>query len=248
MSEAATATPATATAQTLLRAESLRAGYGSRPVVFDVDLEVGDGEVVVLLGPNGAGKTTTLKAIFGLLRPFGGTVTFDSEDVTRLPGWKKVRRRIAFIPSERFVFGALAVSENLDLGALSERSHEARAQRRDDVQKLFPILRERLGQRAGTMSGGEQRMLSLAMSLMSSPRLLLLDEPSLGLAPAVVQRIMETIKQLVDTTGISVLMIEQNVGQALRVADRVYVMRSGRIIHQESAAQMQARDQWWDLF
>ncbi len=241
--------PAAAAARRqLLEVSSLTAGYASRPVVFDVDLHVGEGEVVVLLGPNGAGKTTTLKSIFGLIRPMRGEIVLDGRDVTRVPGWDKVKRKVSFIPSERFVFGELDVAENLDLGAISDGKSEARAPRIERVQTLFPILRERLGQKARTMSGGEQRMLSLGISLMSSPRLLMLDEPSLGLAPAVVQRIMETIKELVESDGLSVLMVEQNVGQALRIADRVYVMRSGRIIHEESAAEMQARDQWWDLF
>jgi branched-chain amino acid transport system ATP-binding protein len=249
MSEAAAAPrPASPATAPLLQVAGLRAGYGTRPVVFDVELEVGEREVVVLLGPNGAGKTTTLKAISGLLRPFNGTVTFAGENVTRVPAWKKVKRRISFIPSERFVFGELDVGENLSLGAFTVSADAGREQQLDRVQALFPILAQRLDQRARTMSGGEQRMLSLGISLMSSPRLLLLDEPSLGLAPAVVQRIMETIRELVDTAGISVLMVEQNVGQALRIADRVYVMRSGRIIHEESATAMQARDQWWDLF
>jgi branched-chain amino acid transport system ATP-binding protein len=231
----------------LLEVSSLRAGYASRPVVFDVDLHVGKGEVVVILGPNGAGKTTTLKAIFGLIRPLGGKVVFDGDDVTRVRAWSKVKRNVSFIPSERFVFGELDVAENLDLGAHAGGSG-ARTERLERVQKLFPVLGERLKQKARTMSGGEQRMLSLGISLMSAPRLLMLDEPSLGLAPAVVQSLMETTKELVERDGLSVLMVEQNVGQALRIADRVYVMRSGRIIHEESAAKMQARDQWWDLF
>jgi branched-chain amino acid transport system ATP-binding protein len=162
--------------------------------------------------------------------------------------WRAAGAGMAFIPAERFTFAALTVDENLALGAYTVSDRTARAERMDRVIEMFPILAKRRGQKAGTMSGGEQRMLSLAVALMSGPQLLLLDEPSLGLAPAVVQNIMKTLSALVEANEMSVLMVEQNVGQVLHIAHDTYVMRSGRVILHEPASEMLARQQWWDLF
>lgn len=232
----------------LLRVSSLGAGYGNKRVVFDVDLHVGRGEIVTLVGHNGAGKTTTLKTIFGMLRAQSGRVLFDGDDVTRSSCRRNVMRGMCLIPSERFVFGDLSVRDNLKLGAMHQREPGHRGRAEVLVQELFPILEERSGQRAGTMSGGQQRMVSIGVALMSSPRLLLLDEPSLGLAPALVAEIFDVIRRLADDEGMSVLLLEQNVAQALRIADRAYVMRSGRIILEETAEQMRTRTDYWDLF
>jgi branched-chain amino acid transport system ATP-binding protein len=155
---------------------------------------------------------------------------------------------MAMIPSERFVFQDLTVLDNLLLGAANHPKSDRRVQRLELVQQLFPILVERSAQLAGTMSGGQQRMVSLGMALMADPKLLMLDEPSLGLAPAVVQQIFDTVRRLADEEGLAVLLLEQNVGQALRIVDRVSVMRSGRVILEESVEQMRARDSYWDLF
>jgi len=234
--------------QPLLQVRGLTAGYSGRAVVHDLTLTVDEREIVVVLGSNGAGKTTTLRAITGHLRPFGATVTYRGEPWRTDRPWRAAARGLAMVPSERFTFAALTVSENLTLGAHTVSLETERHEREQRVLELFPRLAERREQRAGTMSGGEQRMLSVGIALMARPQLLLLDEPSLGLAPAVVEQIMKTLRQLVDEDGMSVLMVEQNVGQAIAVADRVYVLRSGRIILEEPAEAMRAREQWWDLF
>jgi branched-chain amino acid transport system ATP-binding protein len=232
----------------LLAVEALATGYRRKQVVFDVSLEVAEGEIVALMGHNGAGKTTTLKAIAGLLPVWSGRVGLDGEPIAHAPSAARVRRGLALIPQERFVFGDLTVTENLELGAFAAADARRSAERREAVFALLPVLAERRRQLAGTLSGGEQRMLSLGMALMLHPRLLLLDEPSLGLSPLLVERIMETIQQIVRRERLTVLLVEQNVRHALAVAGRVYVMRTGRVILAESGAAMAARGEWWDLF
>jgi branched-chain amino acid transport system ATP-binding protein len=237
-----------APATPLLVVEGLRAGYGRKQVVFDVDFHVDEGEVVTILGHNGSGKTTTIRTILGLLDAQGGRVMFRGEDVSHAGSRRNVRRGMALIPSERFVFADLTVLDNLLLGGSNEPDAAVRRKRMVMVYELFPILRDRSSQRAATLSGGEQRMLSLGLLLMGRPRLLMLDEPSLGLAPMVVQHIFDAIKELTVTERLSILLLEQNVGQALRITDRVYVMRSGRIILEENAEHTRARESYWDLF
>lgn len=241
-------TEAVVTKPRVLEVANLGGGYGRKQVVFDVNLHIGTGEIVSMIGHNGGGKTTTLKTIFGILPVVHGSIIYRDEDVTRSSCSHNVKAGMSFIPSERFVFGDLTVLDNLRLGAVHESSAEVRRARLQRVQEFFPILAERADQRAGTMSGGQQRMVSLGLALMSGPSLLLLDEPSLGLAPALVTEIFGRIRTLADTEGISVLLLEQNVGQVLRIADRVYAMRSGRIFLEETAEQMSARSQYWDLF
>jgi branched-chain amino acid transport system ATP-binding protein len=241
-------TAAAPEAEPLLDVRNLTAGYRKRAVIYDVSLKVNPGEWVVLLGSNGAGKTTTLKSIVGLVDPFAGDVSYDGKPWRTDRPWRAASTGVAFIPSERFTFAALSVEENLALGAYTCKSAAERTRRVEMVKGMFPILAQRGSQKAGTLSGGEQRMLSLADALMSGPRLFLLDEPSLGLQPNLVQQVMDTIGNLVKNHGMSVLMVEQSVGQALRQADRVYVMRSGRIILEETADQLLARGEWWDLF
>lgn len=231
-----------------LEVTDLTTGYRRKQVIFGLSLKVEPGEVVAVIGHNGAGKTTTLKAVFGLLPAWSGTVSFEGEVITNSPPELNVRRGIAFIPQERAVFPDLTVAENLDLGAITVPDAATRQRRLAEIFDLFPVLRERRRHRAGTLSGGEQRMLSLGIALVVRPRLLLVDEPSLGLAPALVQRIMGTIRQICRDQGTSVVLVEQNVRQALQVADRVYVMRTGRVILEESGAALLARGQWWDLF
>lgn len=232
----------------LLDVDRLCAGYGKKRVVFDLTLAVGLGEIVTVLGHNGAGKTTTLKTIFGMLASQGGRITYQGVDVSGVDYRYNVRHGMSFIPAEHFVFSDLSVIDNLRLGAVHERSAKEKSERLERIYEMFPILKERSGQRAGTMSGGQQRMLSLGIAVMSGPRLLLLDEPSLGLAPALVDDIFGRIRWLADHEGLSVLLVEQNVGHALRITDRFYVMRSGRVILEESADQMRKRKQFWDLF
>jgi branched-chain amino acid transport system ATP-binding protein len=232
----------------LLVVERLQAGYGRKQVVFDVDLHVHAGEILGVLGHNGSGKSTTIRTILGINRAFGGRVTFDGRDVTTAGSRHNVKAGMAMIPSERFVFADMSVTDNLLLGGANDPDGDRRARRLELVHELFPILVDRAAQLAGTMSGGQQRMVSLGMALMASPRLLMLDEPSLGLAPAVVQQIFATVRRLADTEGLAVLLLEQNVGQALRIVDRCAVMRSGRVILEETRDEMEARESYWDLF
>jgi branched-chain amino acid transport system ATP-binding protein len=232
----------------VLTIEKLRTGYGRKQVVFDVDIHVNEGEVVGILGHNGSGKSTTIKAVLGILPAQAGRITFQGRDVTKAGSRSNVKAGMALIPSERFVFSDLSVIDNLLLGGANEPDGDKRAKRLEMVYSLLPILKERAEQLAGTMSGGQQRMVSLGLALMSSPKLLMLDEPSLGLAPAVVEQIFSRVRQLADSEGLSVLLLEQNVGQALRIVDRVYVMRSGRVLLEETVEQMRARDSYWDLF
>jgi len=232
----------------MLAVEGLQAGYGRKQVVFDVDLHVDAGEILGILGHNGSGKSTTIRTVLGLNRAFGGRITFDGRETTGHGSRDNVKAGMAMIPSERFVFADMSVSDNLLLGAANDPDGDRRAKRMELVHQLFPILVDRADQPAGTMSGGQQRMVSLGMALMASPKLLMLDEPSLGLAPAVVQQIFGTVRQLADSEGLAVLLLEQNVGQALKIVDRCAVMRSGRVILEESRDEMLARESYWDLF
>ena len=230
----------------LLDVKGLQSGYGRRPVLFEVDLHIGVGEIVAMFGHNGAGKTTTLNSIFGRIRSSAGTVQFAGEDITHDKGIVNVRRGMTLIPAEQFVFGDLTVLDNLKLGAFGNAAEMD--QRMAQVYELFPILEERTKQLAGTMSGGQQRMLSVGIALMTGPKLLLLDEPSLGLSPALVQQMMAAIGKLAHEQQLSVLMVEQNVVQTLSVVDRAYFMRGGRIILEEPAEHLKGRDSYWDLF
>jgi branched-chain amino acid transport system ATP-binding protein len=232
----------------MLVVDKLFAGYGRKQVVFDVSLHVAPGEVVALFGHNGSGKSTTIRTIHGLLPPQSGTISFLGQNVTGHGTRQNVRAGMAMIPSERFVFPDLSVLDNLLLGGANEPDPTRRAARMEQVYELFPILRERSTQLAGTLSGGQQRMVSLGLLLIAGPKLLMLDEPSLGLAPAVVEQIFFTVRDLARQEGLGVLLLEQNVAQALKIIDRAYVMRSGRVILEETLEQMQARDTYWDLF
>jgi len=232
----------------LLEVRDLVTGYGRKQVTFDVSLRVDVGEIVALMGHNGAGKTTTLKAIAGLLSAWSGQIVLDGEPIGHISSAVRVRRGLSLVPQERFVFADLTVAENLELGGFSVVDSNAVAGQRDKVFALLPILADRRKQLAGTLSGGEQRMLSLGMALMRQPRLLLLDEPSLGLAPLLVERIMQTVQEITRRDNLTVLLVEQNVRHALAIAGRVYVMRTGRVFLEETGAAMAARGQWWDLF
>ena len=230
-----------------LAVSGLSCSYGRKRVVFDIDLHVAAGEVVSLFGHNGAGKTTLIKNVLGAYQPTAGSVQYDGEDITGSSPRVNVQRGMALIPSERFVFGDLTVHDNLLLGAAGMKDEDRLKALLAKVYELFPILDERSKQLAGTMSGGQQRMVSLGLAMMSEPRLLLLDEPSLGLAPAIVEQIFSTVHDLA-AEGVSVLLLEQNVGQALKITDRSFVMRSGRIFLEETTELMLARESYWDLF
>ncbi|GAA1816612.1 ABC transporter ATP-binding protein [Actinomadura chokoriensis] len=233
---------------TLLDVTDLVAGYGRKEVLHGVGLRVDEGEIVTLMGHNGAGKTTTIRSVLGAVRPRSGTVRIAGHDTTRRPVRKAVAAGVAMIPSERFVFPDLSVHDNLLLGAANAPSGTGTGERLKTVKDLFPILDERAKQPAGSMSGGQQRMVSLGMALMARPRLLLLDEPSLGLAPSVVETMFELLRSLADDEGLGILLLEQNVKQALQIADRAYVMRSGKVILEEAAEEMRKRPDFWDLF
>jgi branched-chain amino acid transport system ATP-binding protein len=212
----------------VLELRDVQVRYGNIRALQGVSLRVERGELVALIGSNGAGKTTTLRTISGLLRPAEGSITFEGTEIGRAATDRIVSLGIGHCPEGRRIFGGLSVRENLVLGAVSQRDRSAVNAELDNVFTLFPLLKERLGQAGGTLSGGEQQMLAIGRALMSRPRLLLLDEPSLGLAPLMVERIFETIAQL-KAQGRTILLVEQNVHHAFDVADRVYVMETGRI-------------------
>jgi branched-chain amino acid transport system ATP-binding protein len=214
----------------LLEAEGLELAYGDVAVCRGLAFSVAAGEIVTLVGANGAGKTTTMRAVAGVLRPRAGRIRFAGEDVTRLPSFERARRGIALVPEGRHVFPFLSVRENLEMGGFKHRRDGARLRRLLDAAfAMFPRLHERAGQPAGTLSGGEQQMLVLARAMMSEPRLLCLDEPSLGLAPLVVQEIFRTIRAI-NQQGTSVLLVEQNARYALETATRGYVLQTGAVI------------------
>lgn len=216
----------------MLELEGVRSGYGAVDVLFDVTLRVASGEVVALLGANGAGKSTVLRTVSGLLRPRAGTVRFLGQRIDGLPPPEVVRRGVAHVPEGREVFAELTVAENLRMGAY-RRKDRGIASDLEQVLEWFPALRGRYQTPAGQLSGGEQQMLAIARALMSRPKLLLLDEPSLGLAPKVVQQILELLSRL-QAAGVTILLAEQNAYLALRVASRAYVLRGGRAALQGS--------------
>jgi branched-chain amino acid transport system ATP-binding protein len=211
----------------MLVARDIHVSYGKIAAVKGVSIEIGHGEVVALIGPNGAGKSTLLKAIAGLLPVARGSIVFDGCDITGHPAAEVMRQGLALVLEGRSTLKQMTVRENLILGAYVRHDHRAIV---DDLEQMlvrFPVLRERLGQRAGTLSGGEQQMLVIARALMSRPRLLMLDEPSLGLAPLVTARIFELVQSLKSQDKVTVLLVEQNANQALQLADRAYVLENG---------------------
>ncbi len=211
----------------LLEVEHIHVYYGVIPALLDLSLAVDEGRIVALVGANGAGKSTTLKAIAGVLRPRTGRIRFRGQDITRLGADRRVRLGIALVPEGRQIFSTLSVRENLLLGAYHRRDQEIKKDL-EWIYSLFPILKERMHQVAGTMSGGEQQMLAFGRALMSRPKLLLLDEPSLGLAPLVVREIYRVIERIREA-GITIFLVEQNVNMAMHVADYMYVMEAGQL-------------------
>jgi branched-chain amino acid transport system ATP-binding protein len=216
--------------KTLLRVEGLRSGYGQKQVLNGVSLHVNEGEIVALLGPNGAGKSTVLKTIFGLLRAWDGVVMWNGVAIQNRRPAQNVRDGLAYVPQGSRVFADLTVQENLEVGGFILRDRRQIQERMEQVFRLFPILAERHQQLAGKLSGGERQMLALGKALMTQPRLLLLDEPSLGLAPQVTREALNVIRQLNSELGTSILLVEQNVREALAIAHRVYVLRIGEVV------------------
>lgn len=226
----------------LLEVSNLRVRYGAIEAIHDVSLRVEQGQIVTLIGCNGAGKTTTLRAISGMIRPASGEVIYDGRSLVGLPAHEMVRIGIAHSPEGRGIFANLSVDENLSLGAFTRRDSAQIAKDRDKSLDLFPRLRERLKQNAGTLSGGEQQMLAMARALMARPKLLLLDEPSLGLAPQIVQTIFRIIRDI-NAEGTTILLVEQNAHMALNIAHYGYVLETGEIKMSRPAKELAASDE-----
>jgi len=223
----------------LLELVDVEVAYGAVTALRGVRLTVGAGEIVTLLGANGAGKTTTLRTVSGLLRPRAGQVLLDGEPLSRIPAHQLIRRGVAHSPEGRRIFPSMSVRENLLMGAFHDRRHVS--QDLEQVFGFFPRLKERISQSGGTLSGGEQQMLAIGRALMGRPRLLLLDEPSMGLAPLIVQTIFEVIAQI-NATGVAVLLVEQNAAQALKIANRGYVLETGQVVLDGPAGELLADD------
>ena len=225
--------------ETLLAVEDLCSGYGSLQVLFNVDLDVRAGEVVALMGSNGAGKTTTLKAITGQLRKTGGRVRFAGTDVTKERTESLISRGISVVPEGRGMLRDLTVAENLEIGGYAIRDRHAVAEATERAYETFPILGERREQKAGSLSGGQQQMLAIARALMSRPRLLLVDEASLGLSPVMTETVFDLIAEVRRTSGTAVLLVEQNAA-ALDLADRAFVLEKGQVVDRAEGADMRA--------
>jgi branched-chain amino acid transport system ATP-binding protein len=221
----------------MLILSTVSAGYGAVPAISDVSITVGEGEAVGLLGANGAGKSTTLRAISGLVRSTSGSITFLGTNITALPAYKITALGIAHVPEGRQVFPELTVKENLEIGSYIASAKAARARTLELVFNIFPVLAERRRQLAGTMSGGEQQMLAVGRGLMLRPRLLMLDEPSLGLAPVVTDATFEKIREI-HAMGTAILLVEQNVSRALMLVKRAYVLETGKVIMEGKSADL----------
>ena len=217
----------------MLSVENVQVRYGSVPAIRDLTLQVNAGEIVTVLGANGAGKTTTLRMISGLHRPFSGRVLFEGVEIHNKPAHELVGMGIGHVPEGRHIFGMMTVKENLEMGAFGRRG--SFREEFEHIFALFPVLGERQRQLGGTLSGGEQQMLAIGRALMAKPRVLLLDEPSLGLAPIIISAIFQIIGQI-RKDGVTVMLVEQNANQALRIADRGYVLENGDISFEDSAA------------
>jgi branched-chain amino acid transport system ATP-binding protein len=232
----------------LLEVDDIHVFYGNIEAVKGVSFSVEEGEIVTLIGGNGAGKTTTLRTISGVKNPRTGSISWRGNPIHALPSHEIVGLGISQSPEGRRIFPRMTIAENLDMGTYGRTDKSNIKGDMDRVYELFPRLQERRKQLGGTLSGGEQQMLAMGRALMARPKMVMLDEPSLGLAPAVVQQIFGTVRHLADTEGLAVLLLEQNVGQALKIVDRCAVMRSGRVILEETREQMLARQSYWELF
>ena len=226
----------------MLEVRGIETYYGSIPALREISIDVPEGGVVAIIGANGAGKTTLMKTIAGVLRPRAGAVSFLGEEITGLPSHKIVRRGIALVPEGRAILSRMTVRENLEMGAFTQRDAMKAARDMDRVMERFPVLKSRAGQLGGSLSGGEQQMLAIARALMSAPKLLLLDEPTLGLAPLVVADIFAIIREI-NATGTTILLVEQNAHMALQAAHRGYVLEVGRIVLADDAKKLAASDE-----
>lgn len=229
----------------MLNVSNLHAGYGHVAVLSNIDLHVEEGEIVTIIGANGAGKSTLLRAISGVIKPSSGRISFNNSSIDRLSTEKIVALGISHVPEGRQLFGALTVLENLQLGAYVRRRKESKKAISEDLEfvfDMFPVLKERRAQLAGTLSGGEQQMLAIGRALMSKPKMLLLDEPSMGLAPIIIQNIFATLKQLREK-GLTLLLVEQDATVALSIADRGYVLQNGKVALHDTGANLLNNDE-----
>ena len=222
---------------TILEVNQIRCSYDKAPVIFDVSFEVKEKELVAIVGANGAGKSTIMKTIAGLMNPTSGTIHFKGKNISHLPAHMVIREGISYVPEGRRLFAKLSVQENLALGAYIEKNQKEIKKRQDEIFELFPILKERSTQIAETLSGGEQQMLAIARGMMSNPKILMLDELSLGLMPALVEKVMDAVVN-VNKKGTTVLLVEQMVQEALEIADRGYVIQTGKIVHSGKAHEL----------
>jgi len=227
--------------EAMLKVEGIHCAYDTVPVIHGISLEVRQGEIVAIVGANGAGKSTTMRTIAGLMHPTKGTISFMGEDVSKTPGYAMITKGISYVPEGRRLFSKLTVTENLELGSYTEKNRDEVKERLEEVFTLFPILRQRANQVAETMSGGEQQMCAIARGLMSKPRLLMLDELSLGLMPSLVEKVLETVVEI-NRKGTTILLVEQMVQEALEIASRGYVIQTGRIVQEGSARELLESD------
>ncbi len=226
----------------MLKLEKINTYYGNIHALKDVDIEINDGEIITLIGANGAGKSTTLMSISGVVPVRSGSITLDGDEISRVPTEEIVTRGLIQVPEGRHIFPGLTVRENLDMGAFLRNDKEQIKEDIEYVYSLFPILANRRHQMGGTLSGGEQQMLAISRALMAKPRILLLDEPSLGLAPIIVQQIFDIIKKINKEQGTTIFLVEQNANLALKTAHRAYVMETGRITQTGTTAELLAND------
>ncbi len=228
--------------QAVLQVENLETGYGEVQILWGVNIQAQKGKLTTIVGSNGSGKTTLLRAITGVIPAWKGRIIFNGEDITKLPAYKRTDMGLVMVPEGRMLFPEMTVYENLEMGAFNKRARAKIKESLDFVLTLFPRLKERLNQKAGTMSGGEQQMVALGRGLMACPELLMLDEPSLGLAPKLVIEVFETIKKLRDE-GITMLLVEQNVHLSLMLTDWAYVMAEGRVVMEGTGKQLEESDE-----
>lgn len=212
----------------MLKIKNLKAGYNGMEILHGIDFEVKPNEIVAIIGPNGAGKSTLLKAIFNLCEVYNGKIIFKDKDITRMPTYELIYEGISYVPQGRQVFSNLTVRENLEMGAFIMEDHELIKRNIEDVFHKFPFLKEKQNDYAFTLSGGQQQMLAIARALMQDPELLLLDEPSLGLAPKMIKKVFEKIKEI-NKEGIAIIIVEQNAKQAVKIADRTYLLENGMV-------------------
>jgi branched-chain amino acid transport system ATP-binding protein len=233
---------------TVIELKKVNAGYGPIQVLWDVNLEVHKGEIVAILGPNGAGKTTTLRTIMGLTDLYSGSINYYGKDISKLSPHERVKLGIALVPEGRQLFPHMSVYENLILGAYSIRDERMIRDRLEFIYNLFPFIKTRSWQKAGSLSGGEQQMVAIARALMAYPKLLMLDEPSQGLAPKIVQDVFSTLIKLRDEEDITILIVEQYVKDALEASDRVYVIRGGKIVYEARAKDIKDKSEFIKLY